>query len=298
MNSVWATDHATSFVQLDYALLVHHSVALGQLAHTPPSTVDNFQYGGQTYSALAPGSAFLALPFLAVAFAISGTYTAYGPALFWSETFVSAAGAIATLLLYEIARMYFRRSTSILLGLAFAFSTILWPFATFFFQSDVSAMLVLASVFFALKASRSAEKGPRLSLACGLAAGLAFTTDYVDAVVIPVLLLFLIFRRRETGMSVLVSAVAFCLGTLPGLAAIGAYNSAIFGTPFMFTESAYVGQSILAKFSTPLTYGLALNTVSLSRGVFIFAPFTLLGVLGYVDAIRGKEKKAEMLLFL
>ena len=85
---------------------------------------------------------------------------------------------------------------------------------------------------------------------------------------------------------------------VPGAAAIGAYNFAIFGAPFMTTESAYVGQSILGEFSTPISKGLALNFVSLSRGLFAFAPFTLVGVLGYFDALKAREARAEMLLFL
>ena len=147
VNAVWATDHATSLTQLDYALLSNHSVVLGHASSVPPWTVDNFRYGGQNYSALAPGTALLALPFMAVGFALAGGYTAYGPALVWSGTFVAVTGAVSAYLMYKIAGMYFRRSTSVLLGLTFAFSTICWPFATYFFQSDVSAMLVLAAAY-------------------------------------------------------------------------------------------------------------------------------------------------------
>ena len=298
VNVVWATDHATSLTQLDYALFANHSVALGHASDVPPWTVDNFHYDGQNYSALAPGTAFLALPFMAVGFSLAGGYTAYGPALFWAGTFVSMAGALASYLVYKIAGLYFRRGTSILLGLAFAFSTICWPFATYFFQSDVSAMLVLAAAYFALKAGRTEGSATAPALACGLAAGLAFTVDYVDAMIVPILLVFLVVRKRGSKVSMAGAAGAFVLGVLPGLAAIGAYNFAIFGTPFMTTESAYVGQSVFGKFSTPLPYGLALNFVSLSRGVFAFAPFAVLGVLGYVDALRTKGVAVEALLWL
>ena len=83
VNTVWATDHTTSLTQLDYALLSDHTAALGHASSVPPWTVDDFHYGGQNYSALAPGTAFLALPFMAVAFTLAGGYTDYGPALFW-----------------------------------------------------------------------------------------------------------------------------------------------------------------------------------------------------------------------
>ena len=299
VNTVWATDHATSFLQLDYALLSNHSVVLGQPSSTPPWTVDDFHYGGQNYSALAPGTAFLALPFTAVGFALAGGYTAYGPALVWSETFVSLAGALAAFLVYKIAGLFFRRSTSILLGLAFAFSTICWPFATYFFQSDVSAMLVLAAAYFGLKAGRADGAAALPSLLCGLAAGLAFTSDYVDAAIIPIILAFLVVRKRGSARSAVGAAVALVLGALPGLAAIGAYNFAIFGTPFMTTEAAYhLGRPLLAEFSYPLLSGLSLNFFSLSRGVLVFAPITLLGILGFVDALRAREVRSEAILML
>lgn len=298
VNTVWATDHATSLTQLDYALLSSHSVALGHASSVPPWTVDNFHYGGQNYSALAPGSAFLALPFMAVAFALAGGYTAYGPALFWSGTFVATTGAVSAYFLYRIAGLYFRRSTSVFLGLAFALSTILWPFATYFFQSDVSAMLVLAAAYFALKAGRNSGAAVVPALFCGLATGLAFMVDYVDAVIVPIFLAFLIVKKRREKLSVAEAGITFAAGVLPGLAVIGAYNLAIFGNPFMTTEGAYVGQSVFAKFSTPIHYGLALNLVSLSRGLFAFAPITVIGVLGYLDALKAKEIRTEMLLLL
>ncbi len=298
VNTVWATDHATSFTQLDYALLSNHSVALGHASIVPPHTVDDFRYNGQNYSALAPGTAFLALPFMAVAFALAGGYNAYGPALLWSGTFVAVAGAISAYLMYKMADMYFRRSTSVLLGLTFALSTICWPFATYFFQSDVSAMLVLAAAYFGLRAGRTGGAAAAPALLCGLASGLAFMVDYVDAIIVPILVVFILVEKRGTRLPMAKAAAAFAVGVLPGLAVIGAYNFAIFGNPFMITEGAYVGQSVFAKFSTPLHFGLALNLVSLSRGLFAFAPFTVVGVLGYFDALKAKGIKVEMLMLL
>lgn len=298
VNTVWATDHATSLTQLDHAILGDHSVALGQASSTPPWTVDNFRYGGQNYSALAPGTAFLALPFMAVAFALAGGYTAYGPALLMSETFVSLAGAASAYFVYKIAGLYFKRSTSILLGLTFSFSTICWPFATYFFQSDVSAMFVLAAAFFALKAGRGGTAAVIPAAVCGLAAGLAFTVDYVNAIVAPILLVFVLVKTRGSRLSMVKSAGAMVLGAIPGVAAIGAYNFAIFGTPFMSTEEAYLGRSVLGEFSTPIHYGLALNLVSPARGLFLFAPFAVLGVLGFADALRKKGVRTEMLMLL
>ncbi len=297
VNAFWATDHATSLTQLDYALFSQRSVALGHASSVPPWSVDDFHYGGQNYSALAPGTAFFALPFAALAFTLAGGYTAYGPVLLLTETFVSLAGALAAYVVYKICDLYFRRSTSIFVGLAFAFSTVCWPFATYFFQSDVSALFVLSAIYFAIRANRT-DNGNLLLIASGLAVGAAFTVDYVNAIITPILLGFILIRKGRKWRATLASAGALLLGALPGAAAIALYNHAIFGNPFMTTEGAYLGRSLLGEFSTPLLYGLSLNLVSLSRGVFAFAPFAVLGVLGFVDGIRSKGARREMLLML
>ena len=299
VNGVWATDHATSFVQLDYAMWHDHSFALTSATKLPPWSVDDFLYGGQNYSALAPGTAFLALPFTGLGFALAGQYTAFGPVLMLSETFVALMGAGAAYLVYAIASLYFRRSTALILGFAFAFSTPAWPMATYFFQSDVSAVFVLLAVYLLILASRREDRAPVLAALSGLAAGVAFTVDYVNGILLPVMLAWLLLRKGRPLGSLSRSAVAFLAGSLPGLAAIGYYNYAIFGSPFTSTEQHYLGvSSVLGSFSTAPWYGLSLDLFSFSRGLLIFAPFLFLGVIGFIDALKGWRHHPEMVLLL
>ncbi len=300
INAVWATDHATSFVQLDYALWHDHSFALTSATSVPPWSVDDFLYKGQNYSALAPGAAFLALPFTGLGFTIAGGYTAYGPVLLLSETFVALTGAVSAYLVYAIASLYFRRSTSVFLGFAFAFSTILWPMATYFFQSDVSAMFVLMAAFLGIRAARTGGRALWLASLSGLAAGAAFTVDYVNGVLLPIMVAFLLLARGGPKAPRAVRAGAFVVGSLPGLAAIALYNYAIFGSPFVSTEQSYLhSSSLLGSFSTSLPFGLTLDLVSPARGLLVFAPILVLGLAGFVDALRGRRGVArETLLFL
>jgi hypothetical protein len=299
INGIWATDHGISFTQLDYALWSYHSVGLGKVALTPPWTVDDFVYRGQNYSALAPGTPFLALPFLGAAFTIAGGYTSWGPAIPLSETFVALMGAGSACLVYLIGRMFFRRSTSGFLGLAFAFSTICWPFATYFFQSDVSAFFVLLTAYFALRSSRASGPALTLSLLSGVAAGVAFTVDYVNAVLLPFIVIFLVVSKRGSKAGMALTAGAFVVGALPGLAAIGAYNYAIFGDPFTTTEQYFNGKtSVFSSFTNPIYSGLALDLFSLSRGLFVYAPILAAGVMGYVDAFFGRGNRRETLFLL
>ncbi|MDG7007294.1 MAG: hypothetical protein JRN06_03490 [Nitrososphaerota archaeon] len=297
VNGVWATDHPTSFVQLDYALWHDHSFALTSATRVPPWSVDDFVYRGQNYSALAPGTAFLALPFTGLGFTLAGGYTAYGDVLLLSEAFVALTGALAAYVLYRLASLYFRRSTSVFLGFAFAFSTILWPFATYFFQSDPSALFVLLTAYFGVKAARAEGGGAGLALLSGLSGGVAFTLDSVNGVLLPILMAFILLGRRRGGG--IRSAGAYLLGSLPGFAAIGYYNYSIFGNPLVGTEQSYLHvSSVLGSFTTSPIFGLTLDTVSLARGLLIFAPVLLLGLIGYLDALRDGSVRLEMFLYL
>ena len=299
VNGIWATDHATSFVQLDYSMWHDHSFALTSATKVPPWSVDDFVYRGQNYSALAPGTAFLALPFAGLGFTLAGGYSAYGNVLVLTESFVALTGALASYVVYLLALQYFRRSTSIFLGFAFALSTTVWPMATYFFQSDPSALFVLLAAYLAVRAFR--KKGPawELSTVAGLFAGVAFTVDYVNGVLFPIMVAFLLIGKRGSVASMAQSGAGFVIGAVPGLAAIGYYNYTIFGNPFVGTEQSYLHvPSVLGSFTTSPAFGTALDLFSPARGLLVFAPLLVLGVMGYNGALRQRRLRTELLLFL
>jgi Dolichyl-phosphate-mannose-protein mannosyltransferase len=298
LNGVWATDHSTAFVQLDYALVTNHSIALGMVGTFQPHTVDDFVHGGMYYCSLAPGTPFLAVPFAWVGFSLAGGYSVFGIVLEMTELFVSIAGALAVYVMYRIARLFFRPSTSVLLAFVLAFSTISWPFATYFFQSDVSAMFVLIATYFALVTIR--QKGERAlpPLLCGLAIGAAFTVDYVNGILFPVYLLFLVISLARFRSSLLKVLGTYTPAALLGFVLIGLYNYSIFGNPLVTTEQAYLGKSVLEGFSYPLYEGLALNFISPLRGVFFYTPFLVLGVVAYIRRFKGPWPKRDLLFML
>jgi hypothetical protein len=261
--------------------------------------VDDFPFRGNYYSALAPGTSFLALPFLAVAFTLAGGYTVFGPVLLFSEAFVALTGALAAFFTYKIAEMFFRKSTSMLIGFSFSFSSISWPLATYFFQSDVSAMLVTLAALLALKVLKSPRTDAFLPGACGLVLGAAFTVDYVDAVLVPILAAYFLLGGRSRPASSARSVIPFLLGVLPGFILIGLYNYAAFGTPFLSTEQAYLARnSLFGGFSTPITAGLWLDLFSPARGLFVFVPSAILGVIGLYRGFRTPQLREAFLLFL
>src|SRR6202011_6204043 len=104
--------------------------AIGKAGQPLANSIDDFQYRGYYYSALAPGAPVLALPFVGLGFMLDGNFTQFGYALLMSEVFVALCNSIAAYLVYRIGSLFFRKPTSVFLAFTYAFSTITWPFAT------------------------------------------------------------------------------------------------------------------------------------------------------------------------
>jgi hypothetical protein len=297
LNSVWATDHTTSFLQLDWSIWVHHTFVLGGSGFKP-NTVDDFKFDGNYYSALAPGTAILALPFVGIGFLLDGHFTVFGYALISSEIFVAIANSIAVYLVYAVGRFFFTKRTSAFLAFAYAFSTVSWPFATYFFQSDVSAMFDLLAVFFAMRTVRRGG-GLRDAVLAGVSVAGALTTDYVNLVFIPILLGYLVYSFRGRRDMLAKLALVFLAASSVGILLIGLYNEAIFGTAFHTTEQVYLNSATpFGEFSTPLYLGVYLNLLSPLRGLLIFSTFLLLGIFGFADMLRLARPTADVVLLL
>jgi Na+-transporting methylmalonyl-CoA/oxaloacetate decarboxylase gamma subunit len=296
LNSLYGSDHPTSFLELDYSIYAHHSFALGPVATNSSSpcsrfqSVDVFAYRGSCFSALAPGAALMALPFVAAGFMLDGHFTVFGDAMLLSEFFVALMNAVAVLFVYKLGRLYFKEATSALLAFAYAFSTISWPFATFYFQNDVSATFAVIAAYLVLLSARRGGDTSSLVLG-GLVVGAAMTVDYVNAALLPVLLIFLILDSREKSLSLRSrSAIPFVLASLLGVLAIVAYNFGSFGQAWVTSEQLYLNSpTFFGYFSTPIYSGLILNLITPFRGIFLFSPLLTLGALG----LRRMTEKAS-----
>jgi hypothetical protein len=299
LNAVWATDHTTSFLDLDYAIWANHTFTLGHVGQFIPNSVDILQYRGQYYSALAPGLSILALPFVGPSFTIVGHFGEFGAVMLSSEFFVAILNALAVLYLYKLSRMYFKEPTATFIAFAYAFSTIGWPFATFFFQSDVSAALDVIAVYFVLRVTRG-YGGSITILLGGLSVATAMIVDYVNFLLMPVLLVYLIVSLRKSHGLLAKRAIWFVLSSLLGVVAIGLYNFVSFGEVLVSSEQLFLhSSSILGDFSTPLYLGVALNLFSPLRGVFLFSPILLVGVAGFVQMLgRSSAVRKEGFLIL
>jgi hypothetical protein len=296
LNGVWATDHPSSFIQLDWSIFANHSFGVNdsQISTNPVYSMDDFALNGTWFIASPPGLSFFSLPFVAIGFLIEG-YTPFGYVLLLSEAFVALAGAISAYLLYKISRFYFQEKTSMFLGFSLGFSTLLWPFATYYFQHDVSAMFVLASVYLALKVKRNQESGlqSKLILFCGLAVACGLLVDYIDAIMIPFIAIYFLYLTRKLG-----KVLYYLVGAAVGIFTIMAYNFVAFGDPLKNSQNLYDGKPFLGDFSTPILNGLFMNFLSPYRGLFFYCPLVILAPAGYYLLLRKSKKDRPQILFL
>lgn len=318
LNGVWATDHTTAFVEFDYAVWAHHSFILGSIGNFHPQSVDVFLYYGNYYMANAPGAAFISLPFAIIGFILSGQFTLFGKVLLLTEVPVAFANSIAAYLVFKIGKLYFNNRISSFLAFSYAFSTISWPFATFLYQSDFSALFDLVAVYFALRIgrlktdlkesgqNRSKLDATTMGLLCGVALSCGIMVDYVNAALIPIIGAYLFLKSPGTSIlsrERITCLTAFLIESI-GLTffLLAMYNYASFGNPFVSSEQLYLnGSSLLGSFTFPLYTGIFLNLFTPMRGLFFYSPVLILGVFGFwkmAKSIRVGECILLLAVFL
>jgi hypothetical protein len=297
LNGIWAADHPTALLELSYALWTNHSIVLAKVGQQLAGTVDVFPYKGNYYSALAPGVSFLALPFVGPGFVLDGKFNQFANALLLSELFVSVCNCAAAYLVFKLGSMYFARRTAAFVAFAYAFSTISWAYATFFFEADLSAALDVSAVYLAIRIARRGSAGTWEHILCGVALGTALTVDYLNVLFVPVVALFLVsslWGKRHD----LTKALAGLLGfSAVGGLLLGLYDQVAFGSPFVTTEQAYQhSSSLLGAFSYPILAGLYVDLFSPMRGIFVYCPFLVLGVVGFYSMSKRHALSKEAVL--
>jgi hypothetical protein len=126
------------------------------------------------------------------------------------------------------------------------------------------------------------------------------TTDYVSAILLPVLLGYLIlFSTRRGNDGPRARILWFFLTSCAGILLLGLYNQATLGSIFVTPEQVYRNSSnVFTNFTYPLYMGLFLNLLSPLRGIFVYTPFLLLGIPGLYIMHKRSAYWMEGLLFL
>jgi hypothetical protein len=164
----------------------------------------------------------------------------------------------------------------------FAFGTPAFLFATRLFKENVAALAVIAAFRLTVTAT-----GARRRVLAGLLAGLAALVAYPAGLAG---LGLIVVSAARGGCR---AAIAFTLGWLPPLAALGLYNTALFGAPWRFAYSSYLNLPEAAPsvgFTLP-DASVLLNSLGHQReGLLLYSPFLLLGLAGLGMAWRAGRR--------
>lgn len=199
--------------------------------------------------------------------AFADAWQAYGAT--WTTPLLSAATlALLVLLAGEVGLSL---AAAVALALATGLATPMLPYAQTFFSEPLAGLCWTAGAY-GLVASR---RRPALALFAGLALGFMVLTRVAMAALAAPLLLFWLAEHRRGLPAGLRQAALVVAGATPGLALVLAYNALRFGSPL---ETGY-GEHVDA-FTEPLWRGLLGLLASPGRGLLLYAPVAVLGLVG------------------
>lgn len=243
------------------------------------------------YSSYGPGQSLLAVPLvwagdaLAAALPPHAAEWALRAAVSWLNPLVSAAAA--ALIALAGLRLGFAPGPAAAAALLYGLATMAWPHSKTFFAEPLASVLSFAGFALALPGrdkGRELEDVPALRWTlAGLCAGLACAVKIQAGLALPFLGLWALYSggmlpatdKRWSVAGALRSGLLWGLGALLGLAMLGLYQWALFGSPL---RSGYGGAS--GVFSNPLHEGLYGLLLSPGKGLLLYAPPLLLMPVG------------------
>lgn len=276
-------------------------------------------YGGHFHPNKAPGTSFAALPAYFLIYHLERAFGA-DPDEWWTLTrnawltsvfsvgLFSALGVVVFFAL-TLSLSGGRTLASAFATIAFALGTMFFPYGTMLYEHNLVTVALLASIFF-LRRTRdfgstvfSSQLSARQTVFSlylgGLFAGCAAITNYIIAVIVIFLALYVALAgRRKDGL------LWFGLGLLGPFIAICCYNAFCFATPFttnyshqnpQFSGGATAALSVLVS---PRWDVLMAILISPFRGLFFSAPILLAGIHGLVVLFRSRSGRAEAWLIL
>jgi len=256
---------------------------------------------GRLYTRYGVGQSLLAAPFYLAASRIPAEpprlapYDPHGfvmasPAAF-AVTLIGMLSTAATVAIVYLTSRELRigHIAALAAALALGLGTFAWHYGRTF-MSEPPSMLACALAFYALV--RYTQHGHiRWAIIGGLAAAALVVLRIGNGALLPALGLYLVWvsaRRRQV-----IPVVAWLVPIVASGTLLALFNVARFGTPI---ETGYADQA--QAFTTPLFVGLYGLALSSGKGVVMYAPIVVAGVVGWVHLCRRQATVATMVALL
>ena len=205
---------------------------------------------------------------------------------------VGALSAVAGAVFYSFARLLGAAPmVSLLTSIAYAWGTHAFFFSTTFFEQVLTGSLAILVFYFIhfFVASRRTRVRDWFTLGC--LAGLLLASEYFGAILIFFFFLYIAFHLRGSGI------LFFCVGVVVPVLFFLLYNFIILGNPFD-SPNFHLGEYFdfekegIAGMSYPRLERAIGVLFGNSRGLFIFAPITLLGLAGIWVGLHSRQQRA------
>ena len=266
---------------------------------------------GKYVSLFAPGVSIIALPFYLLG-------RLWGLSQVFAFASVAVFAGLNVYLIYLIVRRFTTNGfAAIAAGLTFLFATSAWAYAGVLYQHHITTFLMLL-IFFILLHSRNIL----LTLFVGFLFGFSLFVEYPNAVFFLPLLLLLLAKhiditpisdriRFSFNFSVLFIFLGFALGMIPFLW----YNTNAYNDPFQLagtlkavrtleaTDSASLAPQFSYKPKTVFNFfrlekipqGADVLLTSTDRGLMVFSPVILMGIIGLIPLFTKHRAEAYTL---
>jgi hypothetical protein len=272
-------DTAVSFVDTGRWELAHAGVYDGKDTATARD--------GRVVPGVPVGTAVAVMPLYAVWRSVAGRVQTledfHGFNGFVALVLCAPAAALAAVQVAWIAGwLGAQRRGQVLAALLFALGTQSFQFGTMVAKESLAVLVVTLAVRLSVSAASARRRA-----AAGALAGIAVWLTHPLALLAP-LLAGLIFVREGHR-----ATAAFVAGGLPFAVALGAYNTWLFGAPWLSSYSAITGLD--TRWAAPKPAILADLLVGPRGGFFLYSPFLLLAFTGFAAGWRG-ARRAEVVV--
>ena len=278
---------------------------------------------GRLFSDRPPGTAVAALPF----YGLGGLHAALCPAtspgclplaglsrhdgdnprLLYVLLLPVFAGAGTAALLFGLLRtLGIGRGAALTAVVFFALGTTQWKYSTVLYSHALSGFLVVLSVFLALLLAEREIAGWRWYLLLGFALGAAVVVEYSNALLLPLVGLFWLWRSWPRAVRRPLTTVLPALaGALPPLAFLAWYNAVNFGRPWTLSYAYAVNYPWAGAFGTTFSFPLLAGLRALlwwgegggwcggppcvNQGLFLLSPVWWLALPGLVVFLRRRQ---------